>query len=138
MYFRKRGVSENSKNRKFYTNQSSKSKRCVCTSIDTENTVSPLLLSSAKCIWIGQLLAGVLFFFGSLLCGVMYCKSQSSNLAVQNGGYWKHILSTRFKTLWDSHVQNVQDCPVTHVGILLFFFRSPKNSVLVRCSRWRG
>ena len=27
--------------------------------------------SSAKCIWIGQLLAGVLFFFGSLLCGVL-------------------------------------------------------------------
>jgi hypothetical protein len=27
--------------------------------------------ASAKCIWIGQLLTGVLFFFGSLLCGVL-------------------------------------------------------------------
>jgi hypothetical protein len=27
--------------------------------------------SSPKCIWFGQLLVGVLFFFGSLLCGVL-------------------------------------------------------------------
>ena len=33
--------------------------------------LSPPKYSSAKCIWIGQLLAGVLFFFGSLLCGVL-------------------------------------------------------------------
>ena len=39
--------------------------------IRTKPIFSDIWRSSAKCIWIGQLLAGVLFFFGSLLCGVL-------------------------------------------------------------------